>query len=67
MLLTLGSWSRVIVEPVRKGALMKVELNSDELEAIITALEQYDAYLVSQRREDFRYLELIKKLRKLQQ
>src|SRR5262249_42468187 len=39
-------------------ALMKVELSPDELEAGIIALEQYDAYLVSQRREDCWCVEL---------
>jgi hypothetical protein len=45
---------------------MKVELDEDELEAIIKAIEHYDAYLVSQRREDSQYLGLLKKLRNLQ-
>jgi hypothetical protein len=45
---------------------MRVELSTEEIEAIITALEQYDAYLVSQHREDYKYRNLADKLRKLQ-
>jgi len=50
------------VEPGRKGPLVIVELNPDEIEAIVMALDQNDAYLISQHREDDRYRNLADKL-----
>jgi hypothetical protein len=37
---------------------MKIELNEDELTLIVRALYQYHAYLISQKREDRRYVDL---------
>jgi hypothetical protein len=41
---------------------MKIELNEDELTLIVRALYQYHAYLISQKREDRRYVDLAEHL-----
>jgi hypothetical protein len=42
---------------------MKIDLDSEEIARIVKALEHYDAYLQSQRRDDSRYLQLAERLR----
>ncbi|PYT10242.1 MAG: hypothetical protein DMG59_29215 [Acidobacteria bacterium] len=37
---------------------MKIQLNEDELTLIVRALYQNHAYLISQKREDWRYADL---------
>ena len=42
---------------------MKIELSEDELTLITRALEHHHAYLLSQKREDGRYLDLAERLK----
>jgi hypothetical protein len=42
---------------------MKIEIDQDERTLIVRSLEQYYAYLVSQRREDQRYVTLADRLK----
>jgi hypothetical protein len=44
---------------------MKIAIDEDEQTLIVRALEQYYAYLVSQRREDRRYVSLAERLKQV--
>jgi hypothetical protein len=44
---------------------VKIDINEDEAEAIRAALEHYNAYLLSQKREEAKYLRLEELFRKL--
>jgi hypothetical protein len=46
---------------------MKIEINEDARTLIVRALEQYHAYLVSQKREDRRYASLAERLKQVGQ
>jgi hypothetical protein len=46
---------------------MTVDLSEDELLLITRALEHYQAYLVSQQRQDSRFLALVESLKRREQ
>jgi hypothetical protein len=46
---------------------MKIEIDEDQRTLIVRALEQYHAYLVSQKREDRRYVSLAERLKEVGQ
>ena len=44
---------------------MKVDFTMEELQLLIRAVEHYDAYLLSQKRPEAAYAELLKSLKRL--
>ena len=53
------------VKPRGYHGPVKIDINADEAEAIQAALEHYNAYLRSQKREEAKYLRLEDLFRKL--